>query len=251
MNNKYLLWIAILVVFCCGLVSCNLNNNHGNIEETSKTESMISDETTNLQNDENNMNDEVEEPSTSLESYEVYCNYILNNKSCLPEGFVTYEMLSSIGEFKSLVFPNDYDMEYYQYQIIGDDGFPIAVYVDHRNSENSSPNISTKQPVYLDKFPSDNMTYSERYKSETVVYNDIEYRYNADGDLGRIVIKIGKIEISFWPDATFVPNSNGGSFVYMKKFADYKSKEENILTQLLSGNRDNAYLESILKEQFK
>ena len=173
MNNKYLLWIAILVVFCCGLVSCNLNNNHGNIEETSKTESMISDETTNLQNDENNMNDEVEEPSTSLESYEVYCNYILNNKSCLPEGFVTYEMLSSIGEFKSLVFPNDYDMEYYQYQIIGDDGFPIAVYVDHRNSENSSPNISTKQPVYLDKFPSDNMTYSERYKSETVVYNDI------------------------------------------------------------------------------
>ena len=251
MNNKYLLWIVIFMVFCCSLVSCNLNNNHGNIEETSKTESMISDETTNLQNDENNMNDEVEEPSTSLESYEVYCSYILNNKSYLPEGFVTYEMLSSIGEFKSLVFPNDYDMEYYLYQIVAEDGFPIVVYIDHRNSENSSPNISTEQPVYLDKFPSGNMTYSEQYKSETVVYNDIEYRYNADGDLGRIVIKIGKIEISFWPDATFVPNSNGGSFVYMKKFADYKSKEENILTQLLSGNRDNAYLESILKEPFK
>ena len=266
---KKILSILISLFICVASISCvqiardDVNGDYS--QETEKHTEMVGATQTEsgdntLDNSGNGTNtpniDEpiVYEPSTRLESYGDYCEYIEIHDQALPDDFITYEKLSSIGEFDLLIFSVSGDHTFYQYILNGEGGFKIVVSIEHYTEEEKKVlNASTtNQPIQLQNLPSSNMIYTSVYKSQAVIYNGIQYSYNSDGELRALMIWIDNIRIYFYPDDVFVCDDSGKVIDFVRlSFADYKPTSENIIMCLFSGNQENMDIAASLTDASK
>ena len=270
MKKIHLLLLTVMFL-CFMFTSCDLNVNlvekegQHKAEEPVVLESRENGDTQNIENDtciendgqqinehdtyiendsqqsiEDNTDIDIDEPSNILTDYNDYCEYIDNNAKLLPEDFVSYEQLASLGEFQCLTFSIASDHSYYIYDIKTSDGFLITAFIKH--DDMNSSNISTEEITVLQSKPA-NLLQTSSYKSQKVSYKNIQYTYNSDGELRYVSTHIGDIKLTFSPGAVYDVDTN--KFVYMR-FADYKSVSENILVCLLSGNEKNASIDLFL-----
>ena len=107
--------------------SCGNSNN---------IESDQIDQYNQMSNNEQNGDIEVshggERPLLTVESVKEYTD--LTNSKKLPENFVTYEKINTLGVFKNLIFLSDTqanDYSSYVYTLVDSSGYEIAMYIDN------------------------------------------------------------------------------------------------------------------------
>ena len=226
--KKVILVALTVVLTVCLLVSCSIGNEttdvlseeqSTNIQETDKTDYIV------------------EERSTRITDIDEYGEYLKANAKLLQNYFITYGELRPLGEFVNLVIPVSGDHSYYLYNLKDSTGFLISVAITHIDA--SKDVDITKDSIVLQSRPS-NLVLASDYRLQKVVFNNIRYSYDADGDLIYATTYIKDIKITFSPGEVFVPDSSGtsGKFVAMK-FSEYKCEDENLLTCILDGNKDN------------
>ncbi len=205
-----------------------LGDNMDNVEMESATEGNSDTET--------EPNIDVEPISTILTSLTAYQEYIASNK--MPDDFISYEKLSSVGEFESLTFRESGNHFYYHYTLIAKDGFEVMINISRLSEGETlvSNDVSGREIIYPEKITEKDICYNKENSNKIVVYNRIAYRYDRDGELQYVSVICGNYMIHF---------SVFNDMKYMK-FSDYKSDSENILTRILSGNRENVSFESEL-----
>ena len=127
-----LLCLSMLVLVACNITDSNDNNN-------------INDQTNpNIPNEDNISNefDSGEVPSLNINSFEEYEQHFQDMKM-LPQGFVPYEAIKEIGEFKSLVVLCEYGSGLYNrglYYLVDENGVTIKLHFQEfdENKINSS-----------------------------------------------------------------------------------------------------------------
>lgn len=185
----------------------------------------------------------INEPSDCFEGMDAYNQYI--EKTKLPEDFVSYAMLQSIGEFESLLFPTSGDTSYYIYYLIDENGFPLVIYIEHiDDGEISDGKISAdSDTIILQKVLESGMAFNSEYKSKKVLINNIEYTYTSDGDLRYVSTVVGNNVIRVGADSVFDPSTK--KFVRLK-LSDYEIQNNNLVGYMLLGNPENIDLVSHL-----
>lgn len=212
-----------------------LGDNMDNVEMDSVAEGKSDTET--------EPNIDVDPISTILTSLTAYQEYIASNK--MPEDFISYEKLSSVGEFDSLTFRESGNHFYYHYNLISENGFAIMINISRLDKGETlvSGDRSGRKIVYPDTIIEEKICFDEQNSNKIIVYNDIAYRYDTKGELQYVSIISGNYMISFSPQSTYIESQK--EFVGMK-FSDYKAENENILTCLLSGNEKREDISSFL-----
>ena len=121
--------MLIIVLLCLSLMVCSCGNSN-NIE------SDQIDQYNQMSNNEQNGDIEVshggERPLLTVESVKEYTD--LTNSKKLPENFVTYEKINTLGVFKNLIFLSDTqanDYSSYVYTLVDSSGYEIAMYIDN------------------------------------------------------------------------------------------------------------------------
>ena len=231
--KKVFLTVLTVILTICLLVSCNVADFTSSNETT---EGSIKERNTNIK--ESDKTDYiVEERSTRITDIDEYGEYLKANAKLLPNDFITYGELRPLGEFVNLVIPVSGDHSYYLYNLKDSTGFLISVAITHIDASKDAD--ITKDSIVLQSRPS-NLVLASDYRLQKVVFNNIRYSYDADGELIYATTYIKDIKITFSPGEVFVPDGSGtsGKFVAMK-FSEYKCEDENILTCILDGNKDN------------
>ena len=175
---------------------------------------------------------------TDIDEYREYVS-----KHEMPKDFISYDKLSSIGEFSWLTFrASHFD---YHYELIDKNGFIIVMYVSllEPGEDLISGDVSGREVLRPDKLETEKIVFNTEFAEKIVLCNDIKYIYDRDGRLRYVSFIAGRYMITF--EAGSVYNEKEGKYDRMS-FADYKPAVENALTVLLSGNEDNVSLEAML-----
>ena len=136
--------MATLVLFCLLFSMCSCKN----INDSER----LNEQTNNFADSKNTENQNEEYPSVSFYSEEEYNNFIRSQK--LPKNFVTYDKLSMIGDFDSLVILSVSKGDYssYMYSFIDASGHELTLYVNHdlSKSDSGSETSLTKKPITVE-----------------------------------------------------------------------------------------------------
>ena len=160
-----------------------------------------------------------------VKSIKEYDEYV--NANAKPKDFVSYEMLSDIGAFDTFMHTERGEtMDDYRYRLKTGNGKLINVEILHNFVDNSETDI-----VYLSSPPSKGFDKTDEFKKAAVSYNEILYMYLESGELTAIAVVIDKTRIMLRPDQDV-------------RFSDYDFENDNLVTCLLSGNRDNVDIAS-------
>ena len=185
---------------------------------------------------------DIDLPSINLENIDDYNNYIANNKQ--PEGFVTYEMLSDIGTFRDFVIPVAGYPTYYGYNLIDPHGFVIQIFITHID-DSEKDNVISTEAIELERKPESGFLTNSQKEYQKVSYNGIEYRYTSNGKLRYIITYVDGKKIAVSPGSVF--NEESHEFVQFD-FINYNASQNNLITQLLSGNENKVDLAKYFTE---
>ena len=219
MKKRVLICMMVLVLLG-SVVSCDIKANLETGKQTTSEDNKASTE------------DEIDvDPVFSvLTDIDAYRKYVSQHK--MPSDFITYEKLSSIGEFVSLTFrASHYD---YHYKLVDKNGFVVMVSVSQLQSGEDlvSGDVSGREILRPEKLESENILFNKENEHVIILYNDTKYGYYY-GALRSVSFIAGEYMITFTPDSVY--NEETGKSEYLS-FAEYKPEKENILTQLLKGN---------------
>ena len=95
------------------------------------------------------------------------------------EGFVTYDMLREIGDFRGFVCFSPWYMDqfdYYMYTFYDKNGDEVCLYVEHRDKDTGMLEGTTIEMEQVKEEPKD-LTRISQNEPAKFVYKDIEYRY--------------------------------------------------------------------------
>ena len=158
-----------------------------------------------------------EEYILTIKSIDEYRTYI--EEKVKPEKFISYEMLSDIGEFCTFV-PFDMGGVIYQYsyRLKTDNGY---ISIDISYDKDDSADI-----VYLESPPSAGFADTDQFKHTAVSYNGIIYIYPDSGELKAVRVILDNMSLTI--------SSDGNESLSKCEF-----ENDNLVTCLLSGNKDN------------
>ena len=165
--KKILLFILITILFL--LTSCNINNLNTN--QTSNT----SGDSTNIDYYESQSDDMgyVDEPAIDFYTFEEYELYFGDMEE-LPPGFVPYDAVREIGEFKSLVILCVFDSGMYNwglYSFIDENGANILLYYEPLEIGEIPSNVIFPSSV------SEDLRTLKTEESGIYTCDDLQYRY--------------------------------------------------------------------------
>lgn len=141
--KKKIAIILLLCSICLAMCACNMNAPD-EVNQSDSTEQQIANPSagdnqhdaeslyTGEQQDEIIKPQEGEHPLLTFESENEYAEFLDLNE--MPDDFVTYDKIKTIGTFECLVFLSDaYAEDYssYMYSLVDSEGFGITLYVDH------------------------------------------------------------------------------------------------------------------------
>ena len=169
MKKIVILITVFLMTF--GLLSCD-NESNTQIKETGVTTSINDTELLNP------IEPEIDYPYIDFATVDELEKYLQNNE--VPTDFVTYNMISILGDFDYLVIMENaleppYKYKEYMYSFLnGEHGFSLYVYHDYEKE---------KDPYYVElptitEMPSEDMRYApEGVARGNYCVNDMEFRY--------------------------------------------------------------------------
>lgn len=217
-----------ICIFTCGILL--LTSCSGINEQSSPNSNKANNISATSPNGDNSQDSsiadyEVEYQLLTITGLEEYNDLINSNK--LPEYFVTYDKLDKLGEFKSLVFTSNTQMDqYWQYMYSFEDGSNEDVYLTVIHNEQKAKSIGSKDnnntSVKMADLNDNDVIYSDMThlpSEENGIYKDgsISYKY-ISGSLLSISWKLGNTE--------FVLSSNS-------LLDNYPSDVDTIVSKLL------------------
>lgn len=207
--KKTILLLLTLTLILCIFVSCDKVAEHDLLDktnfETSSAEmtstSTLKTETTGTEtsnsSSENNQNasnetqtdtlsnetseslkietPDIERPLLSLWTENEYTEFL--DSTDLPDDFVSYAKIESIGDFSALVFLSDAyrgDYSSYMYSLVDSEGFEMSLYVDH-----GERNLITQSPI--SNVNKTNMREQLDTSKGVYVFDNIKYSYLTEG----------------------------------------------------------------------
>lgn len=141
--KKKIVIILLLCSICLGICACNMNAPNEVNQSDSIEQQIANPSAGNNQHDAESLYtgeqqneiikpQEGERPLLTFESENEYAEFLDLNE--MPNNFVTYDEIKTIGIFECLVFLSDaYAEDYssYMYSLVDSEGFGITLYVDH------------------------------------------------------------------------------------------------------------------------
>lgn len=246
--KKSILACMMIIILLSSVVSCDIKEKPENDRQTTvedvKENFETDEQTTGENNDastEGDIDISVDPAFAVLTDIDEYREYV--SKHEMPKDYIAYEKLSSIGEFSSLTFrASHFD---YHYELIDKNGFIIVVSVGllQPGEDLVSGDVSGRDVLRPNKLETEKIAFNTECANKIVLCNDIKYNYDSEGILRYISFIAGRYMITF--EAGSVYNEKEGKYDRMS-FADYKPATENALTVLLSGNKDNVSIGSML-----
>ena len=181
--KKKIAIILLLCSICLAMYACNMNDATDEVNQSDSTEQQIANPSagdnqhdaeslyTGEQQDEIIKPQEGERPLLTFESENEYVEFLDLNE--MPDDFVTYDKIKTIGTFECLVFLSDaYAEDYssYMYSLVDSEGFGITLYVDH--SEGVLSNLDS----VLNLHGTDMRMLSDT-RSGVFTYDGLKYKY--------------------------------------------------------------------------
>lgn len=205
MKMKYIWLCAVLIAaLCLGLSACTVNG----ISEQEITQAPEPTHGTSV-------------PNITLQNYDEYLKFVQSSQ--LPDNFVYYEDISTLGSFESMVVLTQYDFSECMYSI-KDEHIKFAVYIYLKEDE------SVELPIINTVNVNDMRVVNTM---ETCQFNNgnMEYTY-VQGQLASICWREGNVE--------YVVSSN--------KFKDYPLDADTAISKLLKAETAEAVAAAIVEK---
>ena len=240
--------LVILVLLCLlSAVSCDLAGTKIDKSSNSSTENKNMLQHGSGSKDQSEITETqdlyIDPESIYLSSVEEYNEFI--KTGVMPKDLITYDMLKGIGEFESFVVPDLDCPTYYGYHLSDYNGFLIDIFITHLE-EGKKDDIVAADMVQLQDHPIFGFLDGKKFDNKTVFCNGIQYSYNANGSLRYITTVVDDVEIIVSPGSIY--DSSSGKVIELD-FIDYKPSSENLITHLVSGNKDNVDIANYLIDQ--
>lgn len=238
MKKNILICIMIFTLLCF-VASCDLQGSVETDQQTTAETNKLAIAGDNAVSGDSNI--DIDPVFVVLTDINEYRKYIAQHE--MPNDFIAYEKISSVGEFSSLTFRESHFN--YHYELVDKNDFIIVMSVSRLQPGEDliSGDVSGREVLRPDKLETVNVVFNKKCANKIVLFNDIKYNYDLEGTLKSISFIAGEYKITF--EAGSVYNAEEGKYDQMS-FADYTPETENVLTMLLSGNENNVSIESIL-----
>ena len=215
---KYICSILIFICLCCFVLGCDWATDLP------------------LQNESDTTNGG-DESQLYIEGIEEYNDYVASTTK--PDTFVSYEMLSDIGEMELFIPCSEHGIVcHYSYSLVTGNGLRIGISVSHGDMcllGNCAEEVflgcdsdykNTDSDIYLPFPPTQGFANTNEFNKQIVSYNGIRYAYADGGELVGMEVVLDDIRITVYPRMNC-------------KFSQLVFERENLITCLLSGNEDN------------
>lgn len=232
--------LLVLVSFCILFTACAVPKKQSEMNADSIQTNEDTSEIQETNVPPNNTNDANEGSGEarflSIQSYEEYLDFIASDE--IPNDFITYEMISYMGEFESLTIRSYYylsDFSAYHYNLVDDLGveFSIDVRTDKAPEDIVTKNYLMQPPQDIRNIESTQVSYFS--------HNGMEFLY-LQGRLTYIYWYHGQIKITFSGRSSLstYPTTQGSTFLsnllnYSTSKATVDSFVQSIVSTLPQG----------------
>ncbi len=152
-------------------------------------------------------------PLLTMSDKDAYAKFVATTD--LPTDFVTYEQLTMLGSFFSLVILSDGrygDFSEYVYTFIDENNFKTVLYVEHINQLSAQDQLTAKTYLLADETTS-NLRNHSSLESGYVLLDSGEYKY-INGNLLSIEVPIGNIVFTVYGENLYqYPTGDKQTFV--------------------------------------